>query len=300
MGRLDGQVAFITGGARGQGRAIAAKFAAEGADIVISDLCAQIGSVPYEMATAADLQETAALIEGAGRRCIAAEVDVRDLAALEALVARTVEELGRIDVVCANAGIVNFHPLWELEEDVWDDMIDVNLTGVFKTVKAVAGPLMEAKHGSIILTSSVNGKEAGPEMSHYVAAKHGVLGLMRSFAYELGPYGIRVNSVLPGPILSPMADNEPTRSWIFRRSGATREDYLEATRNWHLLRGRPSLPASVIADAMIWLASDESAQVTGLEVAVDAGHMVLPGMNMDPVKDPALGGFDYDANALNR
>lgn len=299
MGRLDGRVALITGGARGQGSAIAAKFAAEGADIAICDICAQIESVPYEMASDADLEQTAALIESSGRRCVAAEVDVRDAAALRSFVERTVDELGRLDVVCPNAGIVNFHPFWELEEEVWDDLIAVNLTGVFKTVKAAAPAMIEAKAGSVILTSSVNGREAGPEMAHYVAAKHGVIGLMRSFAYELGPYGIRVNSVLPGPIMTPMADNPQTREWIFRRPGASREDYLTATRNWHLLRGRPSLPSAVIADTMIWLASDESLHVTGVEIPVDAGHMVLPGMNMDPIEDPEQGSFDYEANALS-
>jgi NAD(P)-dependent dehydrogenase (short-subunit alcohol dehydrogenase family) len=223
---------------------------------------------------------------------------VRDQEALKELAARAVAEFGRIDVTCANAGIVNFAPFWELTEAVWDETIAVNLTGVWKTVRAVAPHMMERHSGSIILTSSVNGVEAGPEMTHYVAAKHGVIGLLRSFAYELGPYGVRVNAVLPGPILSPMANNEATRSWIFRRPGATLDDYLTATRNWHLLRGRPSLPTSVIADAMIWLASDESLQVTGVELPVDAGHMVLPGMNMDPIVDEELGTFDYDETAL--
>jgi SDR family mycofactocin-dependent oxidoreductase len=299
MGRLDGRVALITGGARGQGRAIAAKFASEGADIVIGDVCAQLPSVPYPMSTTDDLQETADLVDRAGRQCIAEVVDVRDQAALTGLAERAVGELGRIDVLCANAGIVNFAPFWELTEEAWDEMLAVNLTGVWKSVRAVAPHMMERRSGSIILTSSVNGREAGPEMTHYVAAKHGVIGLLRSFAYELGPFGVRVNAVLPGPILSPMANNEATRSWIFRRAGATLEDYLQATRNWHLLRGRPSLPTSVIADAMIWLASDEAAQVTGVELPVDAGHMVLPGMNMDPIVDDELGTFDYEGTALS-
>jgi SDR family mycofactocin-dependent oxidoreductase len=298
MRRLDGRVALITGGARGQGRAIAAKFASEGADIVIGDICEQLPTVPYPMSTTDDMEETVRLVESAGQRCLAQICDVRSLPQLEALLARALEEFGQIDIVCANAGIVNFHPLWELTEEIWDETLDVNLTGVWKTVRAVAPHMMERRSGSIILTSSVNGREAGPEMAHYVAAKHGVIGLLRSFAYELGPHGIRVNAVLPGPILSPMADNEATRSWIFRRPNATREDYLAATRNWHLLRGRPSLPTSVIADAMIWLASDESAQVTGVEIPVDAGHMVLPGMNMDPIVDEELGTFDYDATAV--
>jgi SDR family mycofactocin-dependent oxidoreductase len=298
MGRLDGRVAFITGGARGQGRAIAAKCAAEGADIVICDICADIDAVPYPLADQDDLRDTKDLIEKAGRRCIAEIVDVRDESAIDALVRRTVAEFGRIDVLCPNAGIVNFHPYLELEMDAWDEVIAVNLTGVFKTIRAVAPTMMEQKSGSVVVTSSVNGREPGADLFPYVAAKHGVIGLMRNFALELGPYGVRVNAILPGPVSTGMSDNEPTRSWIFGRAGATREEYLQATRNWHLLRGRASLAASVIADSVIWLASDESMSVTGAEIPVDAGHFMLPGMNMNPIEDDERYGFDYDANAL--
>ncbi len=297
MGRLEGKVAFITGGARGQGRAIAAKFASEGADIAICDICAQLPTVPYPLANTDDLAETVRLIERSGRRCLADIADVRDQAALDRVVAKAIDELGQIDIVCVNAGIVNFAAFWEMPEDVWDEMIDVNLTGVWKTVKAVAPHMMERTRGSIILTSSSNGREPAPELAHYTAAKHGVIGLMKSFAYELGPYGIRVNTILPGPILTPMTNNEPTRSWIFGRPKASLEDYLQATRNWHVLRGRAALPASAIADAMIWLASDESLHVTGVELPVDAGHLILPGMNMSPVAGE-IGTVDYDANAL--
>lgn len=298
-GRLAGRVAVVTGGARGQGRAIAAKFASEGADVAILDLCSQISTIPYPMANPGDLKATAELVESAGVRCVSEVVDVRDQEALEAFNVRVVEELGPIDVLCANAGIVNFAPFWELSEEAWQNCIDVNLTGVWKTVRAFAPSMMERRSGSIVLTSSVNGREAGPEMTHYVAAKHGVIGLLRSFAYELGPFGVRVNAVLPGPILTPMANNDATRSWIFRQDGATLDDYLTATRNWHLLRGRPSLAATAIADAMIWLASDESQHVTGIEIPVDAGHMILPGMNPAPIVDPDGGEFDYEATALS-
>lgn len=299
MGRLEGKVALITGGARGQGRAIAAKFAYEGADIVIGDICGQIDSVPYPMSSKTDLAETRKLIESRTKsRVIAEPVDVRDLAQVEDLVKKAVNEFGRIDVLCANAGIVSFGSLTAITEQQWADVLDVNLTGVWKSVKAVVPTMIAQRSGAIILTSSVNGKEAGPDMSHYVAAKHGVLGLLKSFAYELGPYGIRVNAILPGPILSPMADNAATRSWVFRSEDATLSDYIDATRRWHLLRGRPSLPVSAIADAMIWLASGESANVTGVEIPVDAGHMILPGMNLDPVIDDHFEGFDYSGNAL--
>lgn len=297
MGRLDGQVALITGAARGQGRAIAAKFAAEGADLVLCDLCAQIASVAYPMGTADELEETAAMVRDAGRGCIAEIADVREAEALEALVAAAVERFGRLDVVCPNAGIVSFRRFWELSREAWDEMIAVNLTGVFNTVSAAAPAMMERRTGSIILTSSTNGVEGGAGLTHYTAAKAGVLGMLQSFALELGPFGIRVNAVLPGPIMTPMTDNAQVRRFATGRSDATRQDLAEATRNWVVLAGRSALPAAAVADAMIWLASDESLHVTGATIPVDAGHLVLPGFNHAPVRDgPRL---DYDANALS-
>jgi SDR family mycofactocin-dependent oxidoreductase len=298
MGRLDGRVGFITGGARGQGRAIAAKLAAEGADIVLCDICSQIESVAYPLATQDDLRATADLIESAGRECMAEAVDVRDLPALTDFAQRAVERFDRIDVVCANAGIVSYGAFWELSQQAWDDMIAVNLTGVFNTVKAVAPGMMQRRRGSIILTSSVNGVEAAGAITHYTAAKAGVIGLAKSFALELGPFGVRVNCILPGPVLTPMTDNPPTRDYILQKEGATTADFIEATRGWHLLRGRPCLPASAIADTIIWLASDESLNITGAEIPVDAGHLVLPGINLAPVHDDDQIAFDFEANAL--
>lgn len=288
MGRVEGRVAFITGGARGQGRAMAEKLAQEGADIVIVDICAQISTVPYEMATVDDLQDTRRAVEALDRRCIAEVADVRNEARLREVAAQAMDEFGRIDILCANAGIVNFSPWDEMTQQQWDDMLAVNLTGVWHSIRAIAPHMRDGGGGSMILTSSVNGLEAGGDMAHYVAAKTGVLGLMREFAYVLGPLNIRVNAVLPGTINSKMGDNPATRAWIFKRPDATTEDYLQATRNWAVLRGRYSMPPRVIADAVIWLASDESRHVTGLELVVDAGHMVLPGFNHNPIVDDPI------------
>jgi SDR family mycofactocin-dependent oxidoreductase len=280
MGRLDDKVALITGAARGQGRAIALKFAAEGADIVICDVCSDLPTVEYPLADSAELEETRAAVSALGRRCIAEVVDVRDQEALDALVARAVTELGRIDIVCPNAGIVSYGMFWELDEETWQVQLDVNLTGVWHTVKAVAPQMIEHCSGSIIFTSSTNGREAGPNNSHYTVTKHGVVGLMKAVAVELGGYGVRANAILPGPVMSPMIDNEPSRHRFTGRHGTTTEDLVDATRKWVLLRGQAALPPEAVADAMIWLASDESASVTGIELPVDAGHLALAGLNL--------------------
>ena len=198
-GRVEGKVAFITGAARGQGRAHAVRLAQEGADIIAVDICKQIDSVQIPLSTPEDLAETADLVKGHNRRIYTAEVDVRDYDALKAAVDAGVEQMGRLDIIVANAGIGNGGAtLDKTSEDDWTDMIDVNLGGVWKTVKAgVPHILAGGRGGSIILTSSVGGLKAYPHTGHYVAAKHGVVGLMRTFAVELGAQNIRVNSVHP-------------------------------------------------------------------------------------------------------
>jgi NAD(P)-dependent dehydrogenase (short-subunit alcohol dehydrogenase family) len=148
--------------------------------------------------------------------------------------------------------------------------------------------MIERQSGCLILTSSVMGRETGPDLAHYAAAKHGVLGLMKSFAYELGKYNVRVNAILPTVVHDAMGDNPATREWVFGRPDATTEDYVAATRNWHLLRGRAAIPPSAVANAAIWLASDEAANVTGLELVLDAGHMILPGFNHEPIADERI------------
>jgi SDR family mycofactocin-dependent oxidoreductase len=278
-------VAWITGGARGQGRAIAVKFASEGADIVVSDVCAQLENVPYPMSDDSDMLETKRLVEASGRRCLTKVADVRSQAALDDVVAAALDQFGQIDVVCANHGIASWHPVWEITDEEWEMQLAVNLTGVWHVVKAAIPHMIERRSGSLILTSSTNGRIAYPNMAHYTAAKHGVLGLMKSVALELGPHNVRANALLTGPIHTPMADNPATLKGLFGRDDATTADYVNATRHFFALRGRAALPPSAVADALLWLASDEAANVSGLELVLDAGHSILPPYNPNPIVD---------------
>ncbi len=217
-GRVEGKVAFITGAARGQGRAHAVRLAQEGADIIAVDICKKIDTVDVIAAsTPEDLAETADLVKGHNRRIVTAEVDVRDYDALKAAVDSGVEQLGRLDIIVANAGIGNGgQTLDKTSEADWTAMIDINLSGVWKSVKAgVPHILAGGRGGSIILTSSVGGLKAYPHCGHYVAAKHGVVGLMRTFAVELGAQNIRVNSVHPTNVNTPLFMNDDTMK-LFR------------------------------------------------------------------------------------
>ena len=208
MGRLDGKVAFITGAARGQGRSHALRMAQEGADIIAVDISQQIETVPYGMATAEDLAETVRQVEALDRRIVASEADVRDYDALSAAVDEGVAQLGRLDIVSANAGIFSSATADELSDTAWNDMIAVNLTGVWHTAKAAIPHLRAAGGGSMILTSSTAGIKGFPNFVHYVAAKHGVVGIMRTLALELAPDFIRVNSVHPTSVDTDMIQND--------------------------------------------------------------------------------------------
>lgn len=272
-GRVEGKVAFITGAGRGQGRAHAVRLAQEGADIIAVDICKQIESVAIPLSTPEDLAETADLVKGHNRRIYTAEVDVRDYAALKAAVDAGVEQLGRLDIIVANAGIGNGgNTLDKTSEEDWTDMIDVNLGGVWKTVKAgVPHILAGGQGGSIILTSSVGGLKAYPHTGHYVAAKHGVVGLMRTFAVELGQHMIRVNSVHPTNVNTPLFMNEPTMK-LFRPDleNPGPEDLKVIAQMMHTLPVGWVEPEDV-SNAVLFLASDESRYVTGVTLPVDAG-----------------------------
>ncbi|OBA64804.1 3-ketoacyl-ACP reductase [Mycobacterium sp. 1100029.7] len=276
-GRVEGKVAFITGAARGQGRSHALRLAQEGADIIAVDICTAISSnSEIPPSTPDDLAETADLVKGLNRRVVTAEVDVRDYPALKAAVDSGVEQLGRLDIICANAGIGNGgQTLDKTSEADWEDMIDVNLAGVWKTVKAgVPHLISQGQGGSIILTSSVGGLKAYPHTGHYIAAKHGVVGLMRTFAVELGQHFIRVNSVHPTNVNTPMFMNEGTMK-LFRPDleNPGPEDLKVAAQFMHVL---PVgwVEAIDISNAVLFLASDESRYITGLPVTVDAGSML--------------------------
>jgi (+)-trans-carveol dehydrogenase len=272
-GRVEGKVAFITGAARGQGRAHAVRLAQEGADIIAVDICKQIESVAIPLSTPEDLAETADLVKGHNRRIYTAEVDVRDYAALKAALDAGVEQLGRLDIIVANAGIGNGgNTLDKTSEEDWTDMIDVNLGGVWKTVKAgVPHILAGGQGGSIILTSSVGGLKAYPHTGHYVAAKHGVVGLMRTFAVELGQHMIRVNSVHPTNVNTPLFMNEPTMK-LFRPDleNPGPDDLKVIAQMMHTLPIGWVEPEDV-SNAVLFLASDEARYVTGVTLPVDAG-----------------------------
>src|SRR5437868_3477639 len=209
-GRVEGKVAFITGAARGQGRSHAITLAREGADIIAVDLCAQIGSVPYPMATPEDLAETVKEVEAAGRRIVATQADVRDYDAVKQALDDGVAQLGRLDIVSANAGITSYDRAEDLAEQTWQDVIDVNLTGEWHAAKAAIPHLRAGRRGSMILTSSDAGLKPLQNLAHYVAAKHGVIGLMRTLALELAPDFIRVNALAPTTVDTPMVMNEAT------------------------------------------------------------------------------------------
>ncbi|HZN80178.1 MAG TPA: mycofactocin-coupled SDR family oxidoreductase [Mycobacterium sp.] len=272
-GRVEGKVAFITGAARGQGRAHAVRLAAEGADIIAIDICKQIDTVQIPLSTPEDLAETADLVKAHDRRIYTAEVDVRDFDALKAAVDAGVEQLGRLDIIVANAGIGNGGAtLDKTSEPDWTDMIDVNLGGVWKTVKAgVPHILAGGRGGSIILTSSVGGLKAYPHTGHYVAAKHGVVGLMRTFAVELGAQNIRVNSVHPTNVNTPLFMNEGTMK-LFRPDleNPGPDDMKVVGQLMHTLPIGWVEPED-IANAVLFLASDEARFITGVTLPVDGG-----------------------------
>lgn len=275
MGRLDGKVALVSGAGRGQGRSHARRLAEEGADIIAFDICRDIDTSVIPLSKPEDLAETARLVEEHDRRIVTAEADSRDLRAVTEVVERGVGEFGRLDIVCANAGISSYAPAHELTEQQWQDMIDVNLTGVWKTCKAVIPHMIEAGNGgSIILTSSTAGLKALGNLAHYVSAKHGVVGLMRTLAVELAPHMIRVNTVNPTTVLTDMIDNEPSFQ-LFRPDleSPTRADAEEAFRSINALP-IPWVEPVDISNAIVWLASDEARYVTGVTLPVDAGFMV--------------------------
>jgi SDR family mycofactocin-dependent oxidoreductase len=276
-GRVEGKVAFITGAARGQGRSHAVRLAEEGADIIAIDICGSVSAnTQIEPATPDDLAQTADLVKQLNRRIVVAEVDIRDYGAVKAAVDSGVEQLGRLDIICANAGIGNGgQTLDRTSEADWTDMIDVNLSGVWKTVKAAVPQLIsQGTGGSIILTSSVGGLKAYPHTGHYIAAKHGVVGLMRTFAVELGQHSIRVNSVHPTNVNTPLFMNEGTMK-LFRPDleNPGQEDLAVAAQFMHVLPVGWVEPVD-ISNAVLFLASDEARYVTGLTMTIDAGSML--------------------------
>ena len=266
-GRVAGKVAFITGAGRGQGRSHAIRLAEEGADIIAVDICRDYGTVPYAMATEADLALTVKAVEALDRRIIATQADVRDAAALAAAVDDGVAQLGRLDIVSANAGICTVQPWDEVSPAVWQDTLDTNLTGVWNTMVVSVPHLIAAGGGSIICTSSTAGIKGLPYLAPYVAAKHGVVGIARTMANELAAHKIRVNTVHPTGVDTPMGTGLGGLEALIGRDPNLGPIYVNA------------LPVEIvdprdISNAVLFLASDEARYVTGLEFTVDAGNTI--------------------------
>ena len=276
MGRLDGAVAVVTGAARGQGRAHAIRLAQEGADVIAIDLGDDVGTVDYAMSTPADLLETAALVEAAGRRCVAGVADIRDRDTLASVVDAGVEALGRLDIVVANAGVAGFAPdgTCGLPLQAWQDMIDINLTGTWNTAAVCVPHLRRAGWGSIVAISSISGLKGADGLGHYVAAKHGVVGLVKSLAIELGPFSIRVNAVLPTEVRTPMLVNPRSmRLYLPDEEQPTIEQLAQVTANLHVLPV-PWVEPEDVSNAVVFLSSPEARYITGVCLPVDAGALL--------------------------
>jgi SDR family mycofactocin-dependent oxidoreductase len=268
---LSGRVAYVTGAARGQGRSHCVRLARAGADIVAIDACGPVATHNgYEASTPEDLGETVHLVEGEGRKILAKEIDVRDLDGQQRLVADAIEQFGRLDIVVANAGVLNWGRVWEISPEQWQQVLDVNLTGVWNTMKAVVPAMIEAGNGgSIINISSAAGIKAVPGCGHYCASKFGVVGLTNSLAIELGEYGIRVNSVHPYGTDTPMGNDlsmyqvfqdHPTYIYSFSPGALPTESLAD-----------PGL----ISDIVLWLASDASSLLTAAQIPADKGYLKI-------------------------
>jgi SDR family mycofactocin-dependent oxidoreductase len=266
-GTLRGRVAFVTGAARGQGRSHAARLAREGADIIALDICAPVsGTVTYPAATPEDLAETIRAVEAEGRKVLAREVDIRDDVALRQLVADGVEQFGRLDILVANAGVLSWGRVWELTDEQWDTVIDINLSGTWRTLRAVVPAMIEAGHGgSIVVVSSSAGLKATPGNGHYSASKYGLVGLANALAIELGEFGIRVNSIHPYSVDTPMIETDALIQLLGKHA-----------RYVHSFSPMPLQPKGFmtpdeVSDVVVWLAGDGSGTLSGAQIPVDKG-----------------------------
>ncbi|OBI18715.1 3-oxoacyl-[acyl-carrier-protein] reductase [Mycobacterium sp. E2327] len=269
VGSLQGRVAFVTGAARAQGRSHAVRLAREGADIIALDICARASdTLSYPPATPEDLSETVRLVEAEGRKVLAREVDIRDDAALRQLVADGVEQFGRLDVLVANAGVLGWGRVWELTDEQWDTVIGINLTGTWRTLRAAIPAMIEAGNGgSIVVVSSAAGLKATPGNGHYAASKFGLTGLTNTLAIELGEYGIRVNSIHPYSVETPMIEPE-----------AMMEIFAKHPRYVHSFPPMPMqykgfMTPDEVSDVVVWLAGDGSGTLSGTQVPVDKGAL---------------------------
>jgi SDR family mycofactocin-dependent oxidoreductase len=272
LARLTNKVAFITGAARGIGRSIAIRLAEEGADIIAVDICRGLPGKSVSTSNDEDMAITVNMVEALGRKIIARTADVRSSEQLEAAVAAGILRFGHIDIIVANAGIGGRGPALSLSEQQWQDMIDINLTGVWKTIRAAGPSMIEGGNGgAIVLISSVAGLAGYPQTAHYTAAKHGVVGLMKVLAVEFGAHRIRVNTVHPTTVDTPLIQNEEMYQMFANTPlGATREGAAAGLVGMHVLP-IPWVESIDVSNAVLWLSSDEARYVTGVSLPVDAG-----------------------------
>jgi SDR family mycofactocin-dependent oxidoreductase len=275
-GPLEGRVAFITGAARGQGRAHAIRLADDGADIIAIDVCRPVSdTITYPLGTSDELAETVRAVEATGRKILAREVDIRDLAALQKVVADGIEQFGRLDIVVANAGVLSWGRIHEMSEEQWDTVVDINLNGSWRTIRAAAPAMIEAGNGgSIVIVSSSAGLKATPGNGHYSASKHGLVALTNALAIELGEFGIRVNSIHPYSIETPMVEKEAMME-LFTKFPQYVHSFSPMPYHPVNHQGKKGLMEFMmpeeVSDVVAWLASDGSATISGSQIAVDRG-----------------------------
>jgi NAD(P)-dependent dehydrogenase (short-subunit alcohol dehydrogenase family) len=281
---LAGKTALVTGGARGFGRAIARLFAQEGADVAIADIAGELPSEHFPgFADREDLERTVVEIEALDRRTLGIQADVARADDCRRMVHETLRSFGRIDILCANAGIFSFGKAWELTEDEWDTLMAVNLKGVWLSTRAVVPHMMERRYGKIVITSSRDGLRAEPNYSHYCASKFGVIGYMKSLAIELGPYGINVNAICPTQMTdrsgAPPRPAEPPQYWrmVTGTENPTYEEFDLASGKENLFEAGGQADFSEVAEGVLWLASDRSRLVTGHALPLDAGWIAKRG-----------------------
>ncbi len=271
MAAVDGRVALVTGAARGQGRAHAVALARAGADVVVTDICRDIDTVPYPLGTRAELDETVRAVEAEGRRALGIEADVRDTAAMDAAVAETLASFGALDICVANAGITGYAAFEDLDDRTWQDMIDVDLTGAFRTVRAALPHMLERRYGRIVVTSSMAGRMGNPNLAHYVAAKWGVIGMVKSLAMEVASKGITANVVAPAAVDTPMLHN-PAMYALFcpDLDEPTRDDVAPRYRRMNRM-GVAWMDPDEVSRAVVFLAADEAGAMTGQVLEVSLG-----------------------------
>lgn len=268
MGKLDGRTALITGAARGQGRSHALTLAAEGANVIAVDLCADLATIPYPLATPDDLAETKARVEALGAACHTVRCDVRDTDAVEAVVADAVDRFGTLDIAVANAGVCGFAPFWELDDAAWDEMIGVDLTGVFKTMRAAVRPMLRQGSGRIVATSSMGGRMGTPNLAHYVAAKWGVIGLVKTLALEAASSGITVNAVCPATVDTAMVHNDALYGLFCPDLDAPTKAQVEPAYAAMSPMRVPWVAPEDISAAVLYLVSDDARYVSGTTIDV--------------------------------